>query len=491
MSTINEQFTINNVYNHLDETKKPSASIGNLIHTIQQFKGHEKNSEIQAIHSIAELLYNTDTLSTEGKNLSDVIRTWKGYDSLPFSVRARLRLSSIEKTQRSTWKTLGIWIEEAFTSMKRAIFGGNTTKSAFLTTALKEEVLHAQNAQNTDTSQPKTSSSVENPKPPSQEELSHLPSHDVATFKNNLKKMNLNQALKPIVEQTRDLYHKGAYQTEGTVVLLDKDLMKKTQENTVVYNASETPPIPPSQKTPGLVTQVTVENTDTVTATRHVMDKGAKKPVLLNLANAYSAGGGVLTGCTAQEEELCRCSTLLHAIGENERLAALPPEGSAYVYKQPIPQGGVVYSPNVQFFRGTRAEGYPLWKTPMQAGVISAAGPDLRTKSKESAISLTEYKKIVTTTIESILRVAAANHHDAVVLGAIGCGAFRNPDWEKKQLTDKNGPKTIPELVSSLFKEVLEKDEFKEVFKEISFGIFDQTPKKEVISPFVTTFQIA
>ena len=34
------------------------------------------------------------------------------------------------------------------------------------------------------------------------------------------------------------------------------------------------------------------------------------KIAVMNFANAFQAGGGVADGCTAQEESLCRCSTL-------------------------------------------------------------------------------------------------------------------------------------------------------------------------------------
>ena len=144
-----------------------------------------------------------------------------------------------------------------------------------------------------------------------------------------------------------------------------------------------------------------------------------QNPVVLNLANAYAPGGGFLYGDTAQEEELSRCSTLYHAIGDNTRLA----QGG--IYLSPIPKKSVLYSPDVQFFRGRRDEGYPFFESPKHFAVISAAAynlqqgkedPDLKTYIEDTKETIKEDTK---ETIKNILRCAAAEGHDAIVLGAL------------------------------------------------------------------------
>ena len=59
--------------------------------------------------------------------------------------------------------------------------------------------------------------------------------------------------------------------------------------------------------------------------------------------------------------------------------------------------------------------------------------------------------------IRAILRVAACNGHDGLVLSAFGCGAYCNP----------------PHHVAQLFAEVLAEQELAGVFKAIAFAIFD------------------
>jgi len=59
--------------------------------------------------------------------------------------------------------------------------------------------------------------------------------------------------------------------------------------------------------------------------------------------------------------------------------------------------------------------------------------------------------------IRIILHIALVNHHDSIVLSALGCGAYKNP----------------PRHMAELFKEVLQEDLFRGKFKVMVFAIFD------------------
>lgn len=59
--------------------------------------------------------------------------------------------------------------------------------------------------------------------------------------------------------------------------------------------------------------------------------------------------------------------------------------------------------------------------------------------------------------MRTIFRIALANNNDSLVLGAMGCGAFRNP----------------PAHVARIFHEVMDEAEFKNRFKKIVFAILD------------------
>ena len=69
----------------------------------------------------------------------------------------------------------------------------------------------------------------------------------------------------------------------------------------------------------------------------------------------------------------------------------------------------------------------------------------------QEAIDITRNK------IRTIFRIGLLYGHDSLVLGAFGCGAFRNP----------------PEEMARLFHEVMEEPEFKDRYRLITFSIID------------------
>lgn len=66
--------------------------------------------------------------------------------------------------------------------------------------------------------------------------------------------------------------------------------------------------------------------------------------------------------------------------------------------------------------------------------------------------------RVQTNKISTILRIALANGHDAIVLGAFGCGVYH----------------LDPEQIASMFKTVLDKDEFRGQFGKVAFAILER-----------------
>ena len=69
----------------------------------------------------------------------------------------------------------------------------------------------------------------------------------------------------------------------------------------------------------------------------------------------------------------------------------------------------------------------------------------------QKAIDITKNK------IRTVFRIGLTFGHDSLVLGAFGCGAFKNP----------------PAEIAKLFHEVMEEPEFKNKYKLITFSIID------------------
>ncbi|KAI9775635.1 MAG: hypothetical protein M1839_000960 [Geoglossum umbratile] len=177
-----------------------------------------------------------------------------------------------------------------------------------------------------------------------------------------------------------------------------------------------------------------------------------KKPIaLLNMANARVGGGGWMNGALAQEEALCYRSSLSFTLKRRF---------------YPLPDISGIYSPTVVVVRASLATGHALLfpGVPPQhlpvVSVISVAGvrdPDT-TDATPPAYQNKADRELMKSKIRMILRVAAVNGHRRLVLGALGCGAFRNPPTE----------------VVGCFRDVFSEPEFRGGWwKDLIFAVMD------------------
>ncbi len=147
-----------------------------------------------------------------------------------------------------------------------------------------------------------------------------------------------------------------------------------------------------------------------------------KKTALLNFANAYSPGGGVEHGARAQEEVLCRCSTLYEILSSEKCWNAYyrKNRNERKIYGS----DRIIYSPGIMFFNTDRYE-FPEPIEPFQADVITCAAPDLYDVGCQDD----QLEKILHHRYRNIFLLARDKKVEVLILGAIGCGAFRNdPD---------------------------------------------------------------
>ena len=184
---------------------------------------------------------------------------------------------------------------------------------------------------------------------------------------------------------------------------------------------------------------------------------------VLNFASASNPGGGVVNGSSAQEECLCRCSTLYFNLNEksNWEKFYLPHRRAA----NPLHNDDIIYTPDVVVFKSDTA--YPRmmkeeeWQ---KVNVITCAAPNLREKpsnrynSGDGNVSInigdSDLQALHEKRVRKILDVAFANKNDVVILGAFGCGAFMNP----------------PEIVARAYKKII--GEYVHAFKTIEFAVY-------------------
>ncbi len=145
-----------------------------------------------------------------------------------------------------------------------------------------------------------------------------------------------------------------------------------------------------------------------------------KKPVLvLNFANALYPGGGVRAGVNAQEEDLCRKSSLLLSL-ESEKASAY------YAYNKTLDPSAlasdaVLVSPHVLVIRDSENH---LLDSPFEVAVMTCAAPYM--PELRGIISDETYRHVMLNRMDGMLTLAAALGYDRFVLGAWGCGVFEN-----------------------------------------------------------------
>ncbi|KAF3929175.1 hypothetical protein AA313_de0201838 [Arthrobotrys entomopaga] len=211
--------------------------------------------------------------------------------------------------------------------------------------------------------------------------------------------------------------------------------------------------------------------------------------VILNMANARTKGGGFKNGSVAQEEAvLHRCTLWATLPDDSYPWSATEGIYSPFVaiYKKLAPDPANPTGPGryenlhraqaildaikdgktVKDANNMDLPGPPL----PEIAVISIAaidGPKIADKDGKRSYADPKESSLTELKIRQILRIAALNGHRRLVLGALGCGVFANPN----------------EVVAKMFLDILREKEFQDGWwKEITFACYDP-PKADGTVP--------
>lgn len=275
------------------------------------------------------------------------------------------------------------------------------------------------------------------------------------------------QRNREIFEETMRICMKGAYIAPSGVIV-NLPAKKDVLSASVFYQRP--PSVEDSQRVNASVCDAV--NDDCVAVTKRLVMEGYR-PVMLNMANRHTPGGGVINGARAQEESLFRQSNLCVSLYQYDEYHAGLLEVPLGDDRYPMDRDtGGIYSGKVTFFRENAAEGDSLVETPFECAVVSVAAinrPDLTPEGRlvDWAVKATKSK------IRTMLRIGLIHKHDAIVLGAWGCGAFRNP----------------PDHMAEIFHAVIREEEFADKFRVIRFAVIeDHNSGRGNYSPFAKEF---
>ena len=258
-----------------------------------------------------------------------------------------------------------------------------------------------------------------------------------------------------IANETIKITADGFYEKDGKRV----ELPKHSFTSVIAYSPEKGAELLKNTAVPdGKMCEITVTTEDSFSAASRF-----ENPFVMNFANAHKAGGGFRLGANAQEEALCRCSTLY---------ASITSEGAKEMYRHnnthlsSVESDYMLYSPDVCVFRDHYCE---LLEETFTASVITVPAPNRR-----GAALLASGKKIaetMTRRIRIMLAIAAENGHKNLILGAWGCGAFGNK----------------PDDVSEYFRNVIADEGYGRLFDHICFAVYGREDGRNFLS-FKKTF---
>jgi uncharacterized protein (TIGR02452 family) len=205
---------------------------------------------------------------------------------------------------------------------------------------------------------------------------------------------------------------------------------------------------------------VELRDESALTAIFRLAETGARLGVL-NFASAKNPGGGFLNGAMAQEECLASASALYVSQLKCPDYYSVNRAFSSFVYTD-----SAIWSPNVVFFRDDSGA---LRESPMRASVLTipAVNYGQVLLKGEDAVNA---KAVMKRRMKISLAIFADKGCDTLILGAYGCGVFRNK----------------PSDVAAWWKELLL--EYGGHFAKVHFAVLDRSRNRECIRAFENAF---
>ena len=191
-----------------------------------------------------------------------------------------------------------------------------------------------------------------------------------------------------------------------------KNEIKFSSDNSILYSD-----LPLKEKLMVGKYRIFVENMDSVSAIMKYSNPNNKMAVL-NFASFKHPGGMFLKGSSAQEESLCMESTLFNVLNRQTQYYFI---NKKHYLNRALYADRAIYSPDIIFQR----DGYNECK----CDVITCAAPN-KGAAMMKGVSAEENYIALSSRIRLILNICDYQFVDTIILGAFGCGVFKQDPYE-------------------------------------------------------------
>ncbi len=269
-----------------------------------------------------------------------------------------------------------------------------------------------------------------------------------------------------IARQSLQIIEKGYFTTANGDTVIVKDTIAQSIAQSRTYTPEAIQALKEgvlAQDKNNFDTLIEILNCSTIEALQRLKDSA--KTGILNFASAKNPGGGFLGGASAQEESLARSSSLYATLSKDRTMYDFNRSRSTLLYSDYL-----IYSPETIFWFDDEGNYLPEI---LVADVITSPAPNrgaiLQNNWKDELALLPGVFK---ERIMQVLSVAYKHKCDTLILGAWGCGVFRNE----------------PADVAAYFDEMI-RTHFHSAFKHIVFAVYDRSKEGANIQAFSSVLQ--
>ncbi|UED73628.1 TIGR02452 family protein [Brevibacillus sp. DP1.3A] len=273
-----------------------------------------------------------------------------------------------------------------------------------------------------------------------------------------------------IAQETLQIIEQGYYVNKAGEKKSITENLASAVSQSVLYRpndlAADTVPLPSHQTTAAkLRAKVEVTSESSLDAAKRlIVHEKRADAVCLNFASAKNPGGGFLGGSQAQEESLARSSGLYLCIVQMEEMYTYHRQLKTCFYSDYM-----IYSPRVPVLRDQSDQ---LLNDPYLLSFITAPAVNAGVVREREPENIVKIGPVMKERIRKILRTAAIHNHRTIILGAYGCGVFRNK----------------AEDVADYFATVLIEEQYAQLFDHIIFAVYDNSARQENLRAFKERF---
>ncbi|MBB4806967.1 uncharacterized protein (TIGR02452 family) [Chryseobacterium defluvii] len=279
----------------------------------------------------------------------------------------------------------------------------------------------------------------------------------IENLMSNIKKLTMTN--KGMAKDTLEILAQKYYiNTENTKVDLEKEL-ETCKKETRLFISEELSELTDNEMSETrFETEIEVWNCSSLQAIlRLAEEEDQEKIMCLNFASAKNPGGGFISGAEAQEESLARTSALYATQLEAESFYKTHRGMKSCFYTD-----SMIYSPKVPVFRKDKGE---LLTKPVFCNFITSAAVNAGVVKQQEPERVKEIFGAMDIRMDKMLALALNQGNETLILGAWGCGVFRND----------------PKEIAELFRKHLH-GKYKNKFKRVVFAIL--TKKEEMLKLF-------